>query len=298
MVANSLEKKKGFSFKSYIQLTKPSIIYLLVLTAATAMFLVDGFQGDIKQILTGIFGIGFIAASSAAINQILDLQIDGKMKRTENRPLVQGSIPVLNAIIFAAILFIIGSFLLLTFNNFFSWALTVATWIFYAFLYTRILKFAGPQNIVIGGLAGAMPPVLGWVALTGSLAPLPLLLVLIIFVWTPPHFWALAIDRIDDYKEAGVPMMPVVKGIEYTKIQILLYAFLLLACSLLPFAIGSLGLLYFISASSLGLVFIILAAKLMADEENKGAIPFFLYSIIYLTLLFVSMIMDRIIYPL
>ena len=296
MVANSLEKKKGFSFKSYIQLTKPSIIYLLVLTAATAMFLVDGFQADIKQILTGIFGIGFIAASSAAINQILDLQIDGKMKRTENRPLVQGSIPVLNAII--AILFIIGSFLLLTFNNFFSWALTVATWIFYAFLYTRILKFAGPQNIVIGGLAGAMPPVLGWVALTGSLAPLPLLLVLIIFVWTPPHFWALAIDRIDDYKEAGVPMMPVVKGIEYTKIQILLYAFLLLACSLLPFAIGSLGLLYFISASSLGLVFIILAAKLMADEENKGAIPFFLYSIIYLTLLFVSMIMDRIIYPL
>jgi protoheme IX farnesyltransferase len=298
VVANSLEKKKGFSLKSYIQLTKPSIIYLLVLTAATAMFLVDGFQADIKQILTGIFGIGFIAASSAAINQILDLQIDGKMKRTENRPLVQGSIPVLNAIIFAAILFIIGSFLLLTFNNFFSWALTVATWIFYAFLYTRILKFAGPQNIVIGGLAGAMPPVLGWVALTGSLAPLPLLLVLIIFVWTPPHFWALAIDRIDDYKEAGVPMMPVVKGIEYTKIQILLYAFLLLACSLLPFAIGSLGLLYFISASSLGLVFIILAAKLMADEENKGAIPFFLYSIIYLTLLFVSMIMDRIIYPL
>ena len=298
MIVNSLEKKRGFSFKSYIQLTKPSIIYLLVLTAATAMFLVDGFHADIKQILTGIFGIGFIAASSAAINQILDLQIDGKMKRTENRPLVQGSIPVLNAIIFAAILFIIGSFLLLTFNNFFSWALTVATWIFYAFLYTRILKFAGPQNIVIGGLAGAMPPVLGWVALTGSLAPLPLLLVLIIFVWTPPHFWALAIDRIDDYKEAGVPMMPVVKGIEYTKIQILLYAFLLLACSLLPFAIGSLGLFYFISASSLGLVFIILAAKLMADEKNKGAIPFFLYSIIYLTLLFVSMIMDRIIYPL
>ena len=123
MVANSLEKKKGFSFKPYIQLTKPSIIYLLVLTAATAMFLVNGFQADIKQILTGIFGIGFIAASSAAINQILDLQIDGKMKRTENRPLVQGSIPVMNAIIFAAILFIIGSFLLLTFNNLFSLSL-------------------------------------------------------------------------------------------------------------------------------------------------------------------------------
>ena len=297
MVANSVEKK-SFSLKAYIQLTKPSIIYLLVLTAATSMFLVNGFEVNTKQVISGIFGIGLIAASSAAINQILDVKIDGKMKRTENRPLVQGSIPMMNAIIFAAILFIAGSFLLLTFNNFFSWALTVGTWIFYAFLYTRILKFAGPQNIVIGGLAGAMPPILGWVALTGSLAPLPLLLVLIIFVWTPPHFWALAIDRVEDYKEAGVPMMPVVMGIEYTKIQILLYAFLLLACSLLPFAIGSLGLLYFIASSSLGLVFIFLAAKLMSDEDNKGAIPFFLYSIIYLTLLFVSMIMDRIIYPL
>jgi protoheme IX farnesyltransferase len=245
--------------------------------------------------LTGIFGIGLIAASSAAINQILDLEIDGKMKRTDRRPLVAGKIPVINAITFAAILFIMGSFLLLTFNNFLAWALTVATWIFYAFLYTRVLKFAGPQNIVIGGLAGAMPPVLGWVALTGSVSPLPLLLVAIIFVWTPPHFWALAIDRIDDYENANVPMMPVVKGIEYTKIQILLYSFLLLACSLLPFAIGSLGIFYFISASSLGLIFIFLAARLMQDKNNSGAIPFFLYSIIYLTILFVSMILDRLI---
>ena len=280
---------------AYIQLTKPSIIYLLVLTAATAMFLVDGFETNIFMALTGIFGIGLIAASSAAINQILDLEIDAKMKRTDKRPLVAGKIPVINAITFAAILFIIGSFLLLTFNNFLSWALTVATWIFYAFLYTRILKFAGPQNIVIGGLAGAMPPVLGWVALTGSISPLPLLLVAIIFVWTPPHFWALAIDRIDDYENANVPMMPVVKGIEYTKIQILLYSFLLLACSLLPFAIGSLGIFYFISASSLGLIFIFLAARLMQDKNNSGAIPFFLYSIIYLTILFVSMILDRLI---
>ena len=295
MIANVKEKNPSFNLRAYIQLTKPSIIYLLVLTAATAMFLVDGFETNILMALTGIFGIGLIAASSAAINQILDLEIDAKMKRTDKRPLVAGKIPVINAITFAAILFIIGSFLLLTFNNFLSWALTVATWIFYAFLYTRILKFAGPQNIVIGGLAGAMPPVLGWVALTGSISPLPLLLVAIIFVWTPPHFWALAIDRIDDYENANVPMMPVVKGIEYTKIQILLYSFLLLACSLLPFAIGSLGIFYFISASSLGLIFIFLAARLMLDKNNSGAIPFFLYSIIYLTILFVSMILDRLI---
>ena len=238
MIASVKEENPSFNLGAYIQLTKPSIIYLLVLTAATAMFLVDGFETNLLMALTGIFGIGFIAASSAAINQILDLEIDGKMKRTDKRPLVAGKIPVINAITFAAILFIMGSFLLLTFNNFLAWALTVATWIFYAFLYTRVLKFAGPQNIVIGGLAGAMPPVLGWVALTGSISPLPLLLVAIIFVWTPPHFWALAIDRIDDYENANVPMMPVVKGIEYTKIQILLYSFLLLACSLLPFAIG------------------------------------------------------------
>lgn len=295
MIANTEEKNNFFNLGAYIQLTKPSIIYLLVLTAATAMFLVDGFETNIYKALTGIFGIGLIAASSAAINQILDLEIDGKMKRTDKRPLVSGKISVINAITFAAILFIIGSFLLLSFNNFFSWALTVATWVFYAFLYTRILKFAGPQNIVIGGLAGAMPPVLGWVALTGSISPLPLLLVAIIFVWTPPHFWALAIDRIDDYENANVPMMPVVKGIEYTKIQILLYSFLLLACSLLPFAIGSLGIFYFVSASSLGLIFIFLAARLMQDETNSGAIPFFLYSIIYLTILFVSMILDRLI---
>ena len=295
MIASVKEKNSSFNLGAYIQLTKPSIIYLLVLTAATAMFLVDGFETNLLMALTGIFGIGLIAASSAAINQILDLEIDGKMKRTDKRPLVAGKIPVINAITFAAILFIMGSFLLLTFNNFLAWALTVATWIFYAFLYTRVLKFAGPQNIVIGGLAGAMPPVLGWVALTGSISPLPLLLVAIIFVWTPPHFWALAIDRIDDYENANVPMMPVVKGIEYTKIQILLYSFLLLACSLLPFAIGSLGIFYFISASSLGLIFIFLAARLMQDKNNSGAIPFFLYSIIYLTILFVSMILDRLI---
>ena len=295
MTADVKEKSYSINLGAYIQLTKPSIIYLLVLTAATAMFLVDGFETNIYKALTGIFGIGLIAASSAAINQILDLEIDGKMKRTDKRPLVSGKIPVINAITFAAILFIIGSFLLLSFNNFLSWALTVATWVFYAFLYTRILKFAGPQNIVIGGLAGAMPPVLGWVALTGSISPLPLLLVAIIFVWTPPHFWALAIDRIDDYENANVPMMPVVKGIEYTKIQILLYSFLLLACSLLPFAIGSLGIFYFVSASSLGLIFIFLAARLMQDKNNSGAIPFFLYSIIYLTILFVSMIRDRLI---
>ena len=295
MSTDSLNYSKS-NFSAYLELTKPSIIYLLVLTAATSMFLAGSFSTNLNQALTGILGIGLIAASSAAINQILDVSIDGKMKRTNNRPLVQNLISVKNASIFAITLFMLGSFLLLFFNNFFAWVLTTLTWIFYAFFYTKILKFTGTQNIVIGGLAGAMPPLLGWVAVMGSIDILPLLLVMIIFVWTPPHFWALAIDRKSDYEEAGVPMMPVVRGIEYTKIQIVLYSFLLFAVSLLPFATGYLGTFYLSVSSVLGAVLIYLAFALNYDKEHKKAIPFFLYSILYLTVLFISMPLDRILF--
>ena len=295
MSTDSLNYSKS-NLSAYLELTKPSIIYLLVLTAATSMFLAGSFFTNLNQALTGILGIGLIAASSAAINQILDVSIDGKMKRTNNRPLVQNLISVKNASIFAITLFMLGSFLLLFFNNFFAWVLTTLTWIFYAFFYTKILKFTGTQNIVIGGLAGAMPPLLGWVAVMGSIDILPLLLVMIIFVWTPPHFWALAIDRKSDYEEAGVPMMPVVRGIEYTKIQIVLYSFLLFAVSLLPFATGYLGTFYLLVSSVLGLVLIYLAFALNYDKEHKKAIPFFLYSILYLTVLFISMPLDRILF--
>ena len=295
MSTDSLNYSKS-NLSAYLELTKPSIIYLLVLTAATSMFLAGSFSTNLNQALTGILGIGLIAASSAAINQILDVSIDGKMKRTNNRPLVQNLISVKNASIFAITLFMLGSFLLLFFNNFFAWFLTTLTWIFYAFFYTKILKFTGTQNIVIGGLAGAMPPLLGWVAVMGSIDILPLLLVMIIFVWTPPHFWALAIDRKSDYEEAGVPMMPVVRGIEYTKIQIVLYSFLLFAVSLLPFATGYLGTFYLSVSSVLGAVLIYLAFALNYDKEHKKAIPFFLYSILYLTVLFISMPLDRILF--
>jgi protoheme IX farnesyltransferase len=284
------------NINAYLELTKPSIIYLLVLTAATSMFLAGSFSTNLSQALTGILGIGMIAASSAAINQILDVSIDSKMKRTGNRPLVRNLISVKNASVFAFMLFAVGSFILLFFNNVLAWSLTTLTWIFYAFFYTKILKFTGTQNIVIGGLAGAMPPLLGWVAVMGSIDILPLLLVMIIFVWTPPHFWALAIDRKSDYEEAGIPMMPVVRGIEYTKIQIVLYSFLLLAVSWLPFATGYLGTFYLIVSSFLGAVFIYFAFALNFDEENKKAIPFFFYSILYLTVLFISMPLDRILF--
>ena len=295
MSTDSLNYPKS-NINAYLELTKPSIIYLLVLTAATSMFLAGSFSTNLSQALTGILGIGMIAASSAAINQILDVSIDSKMKRTGNRPLVRNLISVKNASVFAFMLFAAGSFTLLFFNNVLAWSLTTITWIFYAFFYTKILKFTGTQNIVIGGLAGAMPPLLGWVAVMGSIDILPLLLVMIIFVWTPPHFWALAIDRKSDYEEAGIPMMPVVRGIEYTKIQIVLYSFLLLAVSWLPFATGYLGTFYLIVSSFLGAVFIYFAFALNFDEENKKAIPFFFYSILYLTVLFISMPLDRILF--
>ena len=260
------------------------------------MFLAEGFASNLIKVFTGIIGIGMIAASSAATNQILDVSIDSKMKRTSKRPLVQNAIPMSNAIIFAFFLLAVGSSILLTFNNFLSWFLTFWTWVFYAFFYTKILKYTGTQNIVIGGLAGAMPPLLGWVSVTGSIDSLPLLLVLIVFIWTPPHFWALAIDRKEDYANAGVPMMPVVKGVSYTKTQIVLYSFLLLAVSWLPFATGFLGVFYLAVSSFLGGILIYLAVTFKMDRDNRKAIPFFLYSIIYLTVLFISMPLDRILF--
>ena len=295
MSTDSLKYSKS-NISAYLELTKPSIIYLLVLTAATSMFLAEGFASNLFQVFTGIIGIGMIAASSAATNQILDVSIDSKMKRTSKRPLVQNAIPMSNAIAFAFFLLTVGSFILLTFNNFLSWFLTFLTWFFYAFFYTKILKYTGTQNIVIGGLAGAMPPLLGWVSVTGSIDSLPLLLVLIVFIWTPPHFWALAIDRKEDYANAGVPMMPVIKGVSYTKTQIVLYSFLLLAVSWLPFATGFLGVFYLAVSSFLGGILIYLAITFKIDRDNKKAIPFFFYSIIYLTVLFISMPLDRILF--
>ena len=284
-----------FPLSGYLKLTKPSIIYLLVLTAATSMFLANGFDGSLSKIIFGLIGIALIASSSAVINQILDVEIDSKMVRTKNRPLVIGEISQKSAKTFAAALLVSGIIILFAFNNVLTIFLTLLTWAFYSFFYTKILKFAGTQNIVIGGIAGAMPPLLGWTAITNSIDALPLLLVLIIFIWTPPHFWALAINRQEDYVAAKVPMMPVVKGTEYTKIQIFLYSILLTVTSLFPFATGYLGGFYFLSALVLNTIFIGFSLALMIDKSNKLALPLFLYSIVYLTLLFIFMVLDKLI---
>ena len=283
----------SLTISEFFKLTKPGVLYLLMITAGASMILATNFNLDIIKALTGFLGIAFIAGSSAAINQILDFRYDSVMERTVKRPIVTGKISVTSATVFASFLFIAGSALILYFNNFLTWALTFGTWIFYAFFYTKVLKFSGSQNIVIGGLAGAMPPLLGWTAVVGSIDPLPLLLVLLIFIWTPPHFWALAINKKDEYAKAGIPMMPVVKGIEYTKIQIVLYSILLMVVSLLLFATGYFGYLYLIGAAILGGIFIQKSWKLKQSTGADNSMSLFLYSIVYLTLIFLLMIVDR-----
>ena len=283
----------SLTISEFFKLTKPGVLYLLMITAGASMILATNFNLDIIKALTGFLGIAFIAGSSAAINQILDFKYDSVMERTVKRPIVTGKISVTSATVFASFLFIAGSALILYFNNFLTWALTFGTWIFYAFFYTKVLKFSGSQNIVIGGLAGAMPPLLGWTAVVGSIDPLPLLLVLLIFIWTPPHFWALAINKKDEYARAGIPMMPVVKGIEYTKIQIVLYSILLMAVSLLLFATGYFGYVYLIGAAILGGIFIQKSWKLKQSTGADNSMSLFLYSIVYLTLIFLLMIVDR-----
>ena len=283
----------SLTISEFFKLTKPGVLYLLMITAGASMILATNFNLDIIKALTGFLGIAFIAGSSAAINQILDFKYDSVMERTVKRPIVTGKISVTSATVFASFLFIAGSALILYFNNFLTWALTFGTWIFYAFFYTKVLKFSGSQNIVIGGLAGAMPPLLGWTAVAGSIDPLPLLLVLLIFIWTPPHFWALAINKKDEYAKAGIPMMPVVKGIEYTKIQIVLYSILLMVVSLLLFATGYFGYVYLIGAAILGGIFIQKSWKLKQSTGADNSMSLFLYSIVYLTLIFLLMIVDR-----
>ena len=217
------------------------------------------------------------------------------MARTKNRPLVKGEISATSAKVFSVILLASGTILLLIFNNILTVSLTLLTWAFYSFFYTKILKFAGTQNIVIGGIAGAMPPLLGWTAITNSVDALPLLMVLIIFIWTPPHFWALSINRKEDYIAAKIPMMPVIKGTEYTKLQIALYSVLLAVISIFPFATGYLGGFYFISAIVLNAAFIGLTVALIFDKSNRLALPLFLYSIVFLTILFICMALDKLI---
>ena len=281
------------NWRGYLELTKPGVQALLFVSCASGMLIGSNFNPPVTVIFYGLIGISFLAASSAVVNHFFDKQIDAKMNRTSKRPLVMGHISDRQAIIFSVLLYASGSIMLLNFTNFLTWLLTTLTFIFYGFIYTKYLKYMTSQNIVIGGLAGAMPPLLGWSAITNTIEPNALLLVLIIMVWTPPHFWALAVYRVEDYSEAEVPMLPVQKGVVFTKQHILLYTFLLIACTMLPYAVQMFGEIYLISALVLGLIFLFYSFRLYKDETNAIAMPTFAYSIIYLAALFAAMLIDH-----
>ena len=281
------------NWRGYLELTKPGVQALLFVSCASGMLIGSDFEPPIMTFFFGLIGISFLAASSAVVNHFFDKHIDSKMNRTSDRPLVNGSISDNSAIIFSILLYCSGSWMLLAYANFLTWLLTTLTFIFYGFIYTKYLKFMTSQNIVIGGLAGAMPPLLGWAAITNTIEPNALLLVLIIMVWTPPHFWALAVYRVEDYTDAAVPMLPVQKGVAFTKQHILLYTFLLLASTMLPYAVGMLGEIYLLSALVLGVIFLSYSYRLYKDDSNSLAMPTFAYSIIYLAALFAAMLLDH-----
>ena len=276
----------------YLDLCKPKIVLLLTLTALVGMMLSTNFYNDVISGLASLLGFAFLAASSAALNQIFDKETDKNMQRTKNRPLASGNITLLNALIFTSILLFLGSSLMLYFSNILTLLITTFGFIFYSLIYTIYLKWATPQNIVIGGLSGALPPLIGWTAVTNEISLLPLTLVLIIFLWTPPHFWPLAIDRIDEYKKEGVPMMPIAKGVARTKVEMVIYAVLLFGASLAPFLYSLTGIFYLVSTSLLNIYFIYLCVAYLNDRENVLSMKIFNFSVKYMFLFFLATYID------
>jgi heme o synthase len=285
------------TLRQYWSLTKPRVVALIVFTAAIGMFLAVPGLPPLQESVLGFLGIWLAASSAAAINQLLDARIDARMTRTSWRPIVVGQVSPRQALVFALALAAASMLVLLLWVNPLTAALTFASLIGYAVVYTVFLKRATPQNIVIGGIAGAAPPALGWAAVTGELHPHALLLVLIIFVWTPPHFWALAIFRRDDYARAMVPMLPVTHGVEYTRWQILLYTVLLVVVTVLPWATGLSGLFYLGGALVLGAVFVWHAWRLLDPPDEFHAMRVFNYSIVYLMALFAFLLVDHWLLP-
>jgi protoheme IX farnesyltransferase len=277
----------------YLELCKPKVVLLIVFTAVVGMFLASPGFVPWNAMIFGTLGIGLASASAAAINHLVDRRADAAMQRTCRRPLPSGRLTGSQALGFSLLIGALAMVLLIWRVNALTAWLTFASLIGYAVIYTMYLKRATPQNIVIGGAAGAAPPVLGWTAVTGSLDPQALLLFLIIFVWTPPHFWALAIYRRDDYARAGMPMLPVTHGPEYTRLHILLYTIILCAITILPFSTGMSGWLYLIGAVALNAVFLYYAVALYLYRRDRLAIKTFGFSIVYLMGIFASLLIDH-----
>jgi len=279
--------------RQYLELTKPRVVALIVFTAVIGMFLAVPGAPPLRESVAGFIGIWLAAASAAAINHLIDQRIDRVMARTSHRPLPSGALTRQQVLVFAIVLGVLSMAILIGLVNALTAALTFASLIGYAIVYTAWLKRATPQNIVIGGIAGAAPPLLGWAAVTNQVHPYALLLVLIIFVWTPPHFWALAIFRRDDYSRAQVPMLPVTHGVEYTRWHVLLYTVLLVIATVLPYLTGMSGLFYLGGALVLGVGFLYYAVALLHPPNERFAMRVFNYSIIYLMALFAFMLVDH-----
>ncbi|TDY04094.1 heme o synthase [Thiohalophilus thiocyanatoxydans] len=277
----------------YYTLCKPKVVALIVFTAVVGMFLSVPGMVPWQPLIFGTLGIGLAAASAAAINQIVDQKIDAQMQRTSKRPLPSGTITNKQALLFSALLGIVSMLILVYLVNPLTAVLTLFSLIGYAFIYTMYLKRATPQNIVIGGAAGAAPPVLGWTAVTGQIHPDSLLLFLIIYTWTPPHFWALAIHKREEYAKVDVPMLPVTHGVQFTRLHVLLYTIIMFGITLLPFATRMSGWLYFIGAIILGGIFLYYAIRMQSGKDPKIAIKTFGYSIVYLMGLFALLLIDH-----
>lgn len=306
MLASSM-KKAGFAvayngvaalllltMKPYFELCKPRVVALMLLTAIVGMLLASP-PGIIPlyALVFGTLGIGLSACSAAVINHLADQRVDKVMARTAQRPLPTGKVTTLKAAYFALILGVSGLLILVLFVNWLTAILTLITLIGYAGVYTFYLKYATPQNIVIGGASGAAPPLLGWTAVTGSLSLEALLLVLIIFIWTLPHFWALAIARQQDYAKANIPMLPVTHGVQYTKVTILFYVLVLAICTTLPYVTGISGLFYLVISLFLNAGFLYWAIKLLKTDNLNVAMKTFRFSILYLTILFIALLVDH-----
>lgn len=286
-------KTETVVWRDYVELCKPRVVALMLLTVIVGMYLAASRWIPLSLVFTTLAGVACCAGSAAAVNHLVDRHIDAVMARTRKRPIAHGRISVHQALSFAVALGLSGLAILWYWVNTLTAVLTFISLIGYAGIYTGYLKRATPQNIVIGGLAGAAPPLLGWTAVSNHLDPQALLLVLIIFTWTPPHFWALAIYRFEEYKKAEIPMLPVTHGIAFTKLNVLLYTILLIAASLLPFVTGMSGCLYCIGALMLGARFLQWAWRLYREDNPQIAMQTFRYSIIYLMLLFVFLIVDH-----
>ncbi len=292
-VIETLRINKSCLIKDLLELCKIKVVLLIVLTAVVGMFLAPESMIDFPTVIFATVGIFLNAASAAAFNHVAEYRIDALMDRTSQRPLARGELTKNIALLFAFSLCFLGSFLLVFKVNVLTAILTFCSLVGYAVIYTMFLKHATPQNIVIGGAAGAAPPVLGWTAMTGYIDPNSLILFLIIFAWTPPHFWALAIARRSEYKKANIPMLPITHGVPYTLRQMLLYTILLFAVSLLPFAVYMAGWNYLVGAIALNSYFLYLVVRLQISCSDELAMTTFRYSIVYLAALFILLIADK-----